>query len=363
MTEPDLPSFYNKTRDARKIIVVDLGFLGDSVHLVPALWELKRHYPAAQLHTLSAPLGAEVLKLVPCLHRVWDFPLGPPSPSWWQHWGLIHALRREKFDLAFNFSGADRTIFLTALTGARWRVAHPGGRHHFYNRWLVPNWAPRQPSELPVFEQRRQVLAACGLSLEEPRFDFAVPEIARKWAAKSIPDNSIHLSVNASGPLKEWPLRHWIELTRTLLAEDPQLTLVASGSARSREQARLKVFSTGVRNSRLKLLPPGLHIPQLAAVLERCRLHIGGDSGVLHLAMALGLPTVAIFRDYPAKTEWLPRGPEHQSLFATCPCLGQRKPPCNSRDEPACLAQITPKQVAACARLSRRDATRPVGQT
>src|SRR5512135_3900026 len=112
MVQPVLASFYNKTRTARKVIVVDLGFLGDSVHLVPALREIKRHYPQARLHTLSAPVGAEVLRLAPCVDRPWAFPLGPPSPSWWRHWGLIHALRREKFDLSFNFSGAYRTLFL-----------------------------------------------------------------------------------------------------------------------------------------------------------------------------------------------------------------------------------------------------------
>ena len=72
-------NFYRVTKSARKIIVADLGFLGDSVHLVPALWEIKRHYPAAQLHTLSAALGAELLGLAPCVDRAWAFPLTPQA--------------------------------------------------------------------------------------------------------------------------------------------------------------------------------------------------------------------------------------------------------------------------------------------
>src|SRR3974390_237188 len=100
-------NFYSRTRAARKIIVVDLGFLGDSVHLVPALWELKRNYPQALVHTLSATVGAELLRLAPCVDRAWAFPLTAPSPPWWRHWGLLRALRGERFDAAFNFSGAD----------------------------------------------------------------------------------------------------------------------------------------------------------------------------------------------------------------------------------------------------------------
>src|ERR1035441_9998978 len=74
-----------------------------------------------ELGTLSAPVGAEVLRLAPCVNRPWAFPLGAPSPPWWRHWDLLLALRRQRFDAAFNFSGADRTLFVTRLAGARWR--------------------------------------------------------------------------------------------------------------------------------------------------------------------------------------------------------------------------------------------------
>src|ERR1700733_10594425 len=99
-------TFYEQTRSARKIIVVDLGFLGDSVHLIPALYEIKRHYAEASLHTLSASIGAELVKLVPCVDKAWGFPLTAQSPGWWRHWTIIGELRREKFDVAFNFNGS-----------------------------------------------------------------------------------------------------------------------------------------------------------------------------------------------------------------------------------------------------------------
>ena len=107
-------SFLERTRAAAKIIVIDFGFLGDSIHLVPALWEIKRHYPGAELHTLSAPVGAELLALAPCVDRPWAFPLTAKSPPWWKHWDILWALRRQRFDVAFNFNGSDRSLFATA---------------------------------------------------------------------------------------------------------------------------------------------------------------------------------------------------------------------------------------------------------
>src|SRR5438128_2518057 len=144
MRSPDPKNFYVETRDAGKIIVVDLGFLGDTVHLVPALWEIKEHYPKAALHVLASPLGCELLGMVGCVDKAWVFPLGPPSPKWWEHWGVLRALRLERFDVAFNFSGADRSVFVTAVIRAKRSLAYEGARKHFWQLWLIGDWIPRR---------------------------------------------------------------------------------------------------------------------------------------------------------------------------------------------------------------------------
>jgi len=345
-SKPDPAGLLAQTRPARKILVVDLGFLGDTLHLVPALWEIKRHYPQAAVHVLTSTLGADVLCLAPCADRVWSVEMLPGRRTLGQQWRILRALRRERFDVAFNFSGADRTIFMTALSGARWKVAHEGARKHFWNAWLVPLWISRRSPDLPVFEQRRAVLEACGFALSPPRFDLRVPEQARAWAAASAPAGAIHISPNASGWFKEWPLPHWIKLTRQLLEQQPQVRIVATGSASEREQTRLKELAGAVANPCLQTFP-GLTLERLAALLSQCSMHVGADSGVLHLAVALGIPTISIFRDYPGLNEWLPRGPRHRHLTAPCPCATSMRDACSSIQSAKCLAEISPAAVAA----------------
>jgi len=338
-------SFFERTRAARKIIVIDFGFLGDSVHLAPALWEIKRHYGGAELHTLSAPVGAEVLQMAPCVDRPWAFPLTAKSPAWWKHWGVLWALRRQKFDVAFNFTGSDRSLFATAFIGARWTLAFEGGRKHFWNAWLASDWVKRGAREAPVFEQRRQILAARGFSLQPARFDLRVPEEARQWARQTVPGNVAHLSINASTPVKEWPLENWIELAKALLAADGDLHLAATASAKPREQERLAALAQGVDNARL-LCVEGPSIARLAALLQRSRLQIGADSGVLHLAMALGVPTLTVFRRYDGLTEWMPVGEQHRHFVAECRCLNENRADCVQAGKAACLASISAGQVA-----------------
>ena len=293
-------SLYSMTRDARRLVVVDLGFLGDTVHLIPPLWELRSHYPGAEIHVITTPLGASVLTLVPCVDRVWTVKLGGRRRPAWQRLReqtqLIRSLRKQRFDLAINFTGADRTLILMGLIGARHRVARMPDRWHFWNPLLIRHWVPQPDRQQPVFELRRAVLAAPGIPVEgEARFDLSISDEARQWAEVNIPANAVHLSINTVTPLNEWSLDGRIELDRRLVNGPNPAQIVVTCGSNLREQARVQEFVEKVGSDRVqRMVQPTLH--QFAALLVRCRVHVGCDSGPLHLAMALGVPTVALFR-------------------------------------------------------------------
>jgi len=355
MQQVDQKNFHAVTRDAKNVLVVDLGFLGDTVHLIPALWEIKDHYPQAALHVLTSPLGCEVLKMVACVDKAWAFPLGPPSPSWWEHWDVLRAMRREKFDVAYNFSGADRSVFVMAFIGAREKLIYQGARKHFWQPWLVRRWIARTTLPSPVYEGRRHILSLCGFHLKPARFDLSVPETERQWARENIPAAAVHLSLSASFALKEWPMANNLAFVRELLADKNfDRKIVVSAAPNPREQARLEQLRHEIRDSRLLPVSEKLSIARLAALLQRCAVHVGPDSGVIHLADALGVPTIAIFRRYADMADFLPRGAQHTHFDAPCPCMTSKNPPCASKDEAACLATISPELVAAevCRRLN-----------
>jgi ADP-heptose:LPS heptosyltransferase len=153
------------------------------------------------------------------------------------------------------------------------------------------------------------------MSLQPMRFDFEIPSAALQWAQSAVPENSVHFSINASTPEKEWPMRHWIDLAKNLLQTDPSLSLVATASSKPRELERLAELAQGVNDPRLRKIESP-EIPQLAAILKRCRLQVGGDSGVLHLAMALNIPTITVFKQYSGIQDWIPVGTQHRHIIA-----------------------------------------------
>ena len=339
--------WYALTRAARRLLVIEPGMLGDTIHLLPALWELRRNYPQAELHVLCSPVGAEVLRLAGCTDRLWTLEQHRQRRRVTEQFRVLRALRSLRFEASINFNDHDRNVIHAGLIGARHRLGQRRGNWHFWSRWCIQHWAGPPDRQRPVFEQRRQMLAACGLSLQPAQFQLRPPAADAQWAEENIPTGSVHLSINAaSTPLNEWPLEHSVELGKILFREHPGLHLIASASAQPREQERMARFRAQLDHPRLKILPPDLAIARLTAALQRCRLHLGPDSGVVHLAGALGVPTLSLFRESAGRAEWRPTGLGHRHFTVACACYQKPSPDCLARGRAECLAGITPSAVA-----------------
>jgi ADP-heptose:LPS heptosyltransferase len=181
-------------------------------------------------------------------------------------------------------------------------------------------------------------------------FGLEVREEDRVWAREHVPAGALHLSINASSHIKEWPLPQWIALAKRCLQEYDSLKIVATAGPAPREQARVREFIGALSktdSSRVVTFEEPCPITRLAAVLERCRGHVGADSGVLHLAVALGIPTLSIFRDYDGLKEWQPRGSRNRSVVCHCRCEANQvwEPGC--REVAQCLAGVSADEVVA----------------
>jgi ADP-heptose:LPS heptosyltransferase len=153
---------------------------------------------------------------------------------------------------------------------------------------------------------------------------------------------------------KRWPLSRYAEVMRRLQEIHPEIQFVFPGDQRDRELG--DALAALCPNQRVLRAEGRTTLTQLAAMLTHCRLFIGGDSGPLHLAEAVGVPTLCIFG--PTDPALLaPRGPQHQVLRGQVecgPCFTPR-----SGESPAegicrqsslrCMEAVTPQAVAEAA--------------
>lgn len=292
---------------AQKILVMEVAGLGDNVHLLPALWLVRRTYPEAQLHVLAAAGTGELFKLTPWVNQTWAYPWNP-RPSFAEHlrWGL--KLRAERYDLVINFSGSDRTTLLARMTGAaeRWgRRPHDGGMAGFgafYTRVLEhPFYA------IPMFQQKFNCLAAQGFTgSATPEFHAQVPLPPER--------GYLHVSPCTSAARRELPVAQLAELLNTLGREFPMHKLALSCSPAPREKDRLAALVPLLATRPWQVHAGTLDVPGLASLIKGAALHLCGDTGALHLALMTGTRAVAWFRKHAhdAEHEWIPRGPKYR---------------------------------------------------
>jgi ADP-heptose:LPS heptosyltransferase len=323
----------------KKVLVVDLGFLGDTVHSIPAIRALAQS--GALVDVMTTPVGAELLGLVPEVNRCWIIPLRKPSPPPWRHLSTLLAIRAKKYDTAVTFSGSDRNLFCTAFSGASERIAAIS-RH----RWWIPLLSltrkvePASPA-YPLFEQRLAVLQKLGWSGCNPGWSWSQSQSMNP----TLPPNAVYLSVSAFGSShKEWPLKLWAEAISLVLRARPYTNFIVGFANSSREKIRAQNLAELTGRPQLHILNQAITLSELAFLLGKADLFAGLDSGVLHLAMALGKPTVSVFRDYQRNQEWVPRGIGHRVVKRPCECDFQKRILC--AEEASCLAAIPAKEVA-----------------
>jgi heptosyltransferase-1 len=330
-----------------KILVVDLGFLGDTVHSVPALRALSAQ--GARVDVMTTPVGSEVLSMVPEVSRIWMTPLRKPSPPWWQGLAQLCEIRSQKYDAALSWIGSDRNLFGVGWSGAPERIARITGKNSWPARLRLTRAIDGSDRSQLVFEQRLSFLRELGWAGQDPGWALKIPDQEKNTTRNMAKNPFIHLSVNAaSTPLNEWPLDDWAEVLRRIWKEAPQLEVLATGAGSERESARLRDLAALVRDSRLKVHEERASVSLLAAVLESSELHLGLDSGVLHLAVALGRPTVSLFRESAGRPGWAARGSSHRVLLRDCPCNASGRSTC-AGGRALCLSKISAGEVAQAA--------------
>jgi len=305
-------AFFDQIPQHGKILVLDLGFLGDSIHLLPAVRHIRTCFPRAELSVMIAEHITPLLEATPWIDHPLGYPRYPKGPKPWQDWGRLKTLRRARYDAVINLNGSDRSSILTRLTGAPLRLGRiPDDGGPWFWSALFTHWAHVPRGGIPVYRQNMQILQKAGFPEEAPRFDVTFPDRYQEAADRQLEDLPafVHVSPFANDDYKELPAGCLAEFLEALRARYPELALVLSCAPTDRERAKLKQLLPGLPFEPDRVFAGDLDLLTLGAVLSRARLHLGADSGALHLAMLAGAPLLGWFREYAAMKEWIPDQP------------------------------------------------------
>ncbi len=276
-----------------RITVFRSGGLGDTLLVMPALQDILSELPSARLTLVGSAWAERLLPLLafPLTVVCSDSPALLPLFSDEERPDSSGLLSEAAAAIVFTSGAADR------LTAAAHRLcrgvvvewpAHPTGADHAAVHFARAVLRSPSPAELPP-----PALAVPG----------DLDGRARAWLDARLGPAARPVAVHpgSGGPRKCWPAKDMAQL----LARLPAPLLLLEGPADADALRRLAPL---LPEGRRLEVARGLSVPQAAALLAQCRLYVGNDSGLSHLAAALGAPTVAVFGPTDPAV-WAPRGP------------------------------------------------------
>ena len=355
----------------KRVIVFCLPGIGDAMQFTPAMTLLRQALPQAHITAITMFRGtADILSTNPDLNEVRHFDFFNASRL--DGLRYIWSLRREGFDISIMTFPSNRLEYnvVNRLVGRRWRAAHRYGRQSWQNLWFLNNVVVRESGTLHnVAENIRLIRALCervGAPLAATE-NVATPELKLTLTVDDEGNAEQFMSkyeIGAETMLfgfhtysstfknmhrKCWEKDSFVQLIHRLCEAHPQARfLIFTGPSDEEVNEYIMKHADGGGRT---LLVREANLRRAAAVLKRCRVFISNDSGLMHVAGALGVPIVALF----GPTNWRrlhPWTPRHVVVRANLPCMpcfhySSRPLRCVANINFACMREITVDEVFA----------------
>jgi heptosyltransferase-1 len=273
------------------ILFIKTSSLGDVIHHMPAVSDARRHRPSARIGWVVEEAFAPLVRLhravdevIPVASRRWRRAAFSPS-TWSEILAFLRAMRAQTHETVIDAQGLVRSAVIA-------RFAR--GKRHGYDRESVREWpAPwcydvhyNVDRSLHAITRNRMLTANVLGYPENGPLDFGLDRAAlsRDGAARDV----VLLHATAR-PEKEWPVARWIELAQGLAARGFSILLPWGTETERRRSAEIAAAVPGAS------VPDFQPLDAVARMIARAAFVVGVDTGLLHLAAALGVPLVAIF--------------------------------------------------------------------
>lgn len=296
----------------QRILLIRLSSLGDVVLTTPVIRAVRAHFPNAYIAMLVAKQSADVLQENPHLDEIITFDRFSKNKDTGEMLRVVRILRERKFTLTIDLQRKLRTELLMYLSGAAERVGK--GR-------LCTVRVPEQGNKHATAHYF-DLLHAAGIPAVDQRLEMflAAPEradAARQFDAAGVTKTGLKVGLfpGAGWKLREWMPERFAAIGDKLVEHFDANVLIFGGQT----EAELVDTVANLMDARAITFAGDLAIRELAACIEKCDLFLTNDTGPMHIAAAVGTPTVSLFG--PGNhIRFQPLGELHQIIRHDVPC-------------------------------------------
>jgi heptosyltransferase-3 len=337
-------------KEIRSILLIQLGDIGDVVLTTPTLRTLRQNFPASNLVVVTRERSKELLEDSPWVSHVVPIKKKDRNLALEIAFQIrfFSRLRKNSFDAAIELRTGTRGAILSCLSGARYRIGRYADDGKLWrNRVFTHLVRPKNELSQYSAEHSLNILAPFNVTIESRKPELFVSSEKQKRAdiilrreGVYIGDPIIAIQPFALWKYKEWGVNKYIKLI-DFIGTEYGFPILITGTAEERKRAEeiANRCRVNVRN-----LAGKTSIGEYAALLKACSLLIGGDSGGIHVAAAVGTPTLSIFGPSSA-LNWAPKGSKHHVIHKDWSCVPCREMECEFGDVSKCLEELSVEEV------------------
>ena len=324
-------------RDVRKVLFVRLRSIGDTVLATPSIFALKRFLPNVEVHILVEDWVAPLLDNHPHLDKVVVLERG----------GVVartraaRELRSAGYDVVYNLHGGTTATFLTRATGARHRVGFKTYQYAQLHNHQAPSplllWGQQKTHSV---EQQLALAGWTGVPVtDRPRTQLGVsPEAAQaieeRLATAGLNDQKIALIHPAAAfATKQWATENFARVVEFLADRGYASVAIAAPNENA-------ILENLLSEASARIVRLDLALPEVTALAARSQVFVGNDSGIAHIAAAVGTPSVVIFGSSNV-AHWRPwNRAAAEVVFEEMPCQPCHGYFCEKFAQPECILRV-----------------------
>ena len=286
--------------EIKKILCIKPRGIGDIILSTIVLENLRTAFPKAEIHYLTEEFAKRAVENNPFVSKILTYNKSESIFS------IIKKVRSEKYDLVLDLYSNPKTAQITFFSGAKYRAGYnKKGRRYAYNFIGQLGTMGKHAAE-----DNLVLLDTLNIPIISKNIFYQTTEEEKKFAGKFLSDkiNKDEFRLIGIIPSGGWESKRcdaskWIEICNEIQKNIKTKFIILWGPG---DEKDAREISDGVNPT--PLITPETSFGELSALIEQCDLVIANDSGPMHAAAALGIPTIGIFG---------PTNPENHKPFST----------------------------------------------
>ncbi|MDP3143172.1 MAG: lipopolysaccharide heptosyltransferase II [Candidatus Omnitrophota bacterium] len=280
----------------KRILIVNVNWVGDVLFSTPIFPAIKKAYPDSYVACMIVPLAKEVLAGNPAIDDLIIFDEEGKEKSLIGKIKFISRLKKERFDIVFLLHRSFTRALIVYLAGIAQRIGYYTKKRAFLLTQAID--APLVDSNLHRMDYYLNIVESAGIKIEDRNYQFFVSDEDRNFAANLLTENGVGrpdflavLNPGGNWDLKHWPKEKFAFLTDKLISEfNARVAIVGAA-----KDISLALEIANLMQNKPIILAGKTNLKQLGALLERANVMVSADSGPMHIACAVGTPTIILF--------------------------------------------------------------------